>query len=232
VDRKFLADAFLKKTTRWDDGELIRPVDQVPDSPVRRKFSEDVVKRSVAAVRSYWQQVIFTGRGVPPPEVGGDDEVVRYVLKYSGAVGYVSEAQRRRGEGDSRSNRLSRMRLTFRAKLIAIVGATAFALLLFIVVGAVTAARVRGQLAAIQERYIPKVELAPQLEGQFDLLRRDLQDAVAARDGDALDATRDIKKGLVDRIVAARDLIAPPTPRRSAALSTTTTRPPSIFRGA
>jgi len=90
VDRKFLADAFLKKTTRWDDGELIRPVDQVPDSPVRRKFSEDVVKRSVAAVRSYWQQVIFTGRGVPPPEVGGDDEVVRYVLKYSGAVGYVS----------------------------------------------------------------------------------------------------------------------------------------------
>jgi len=67
VDRKFLADAFLKKTTRWDDGELIRPVDQLPDSPVRRKFSEDVVKRSVAAVRSYWQQVIFAGRDVPRP---------------------------------------------------------------------------------------------------------------------------------------------------------------------
>ena len=90
VDRKFVADAFLKKTSRWDDGDLIRPVDQTPDSPVRRRFSEEVVKRSVAAVRSYWQQVIFAGRDVPPPELGSDDDVVRYVLKYSGAIGYVS----------------------------------------------------------------------------------------------------------------------------------------------
>src|SRR6185436_4336956 len=59
VPRKFVADAFLKKTTRWDHGEIIRPVDQVADSPVRRKFSEEVLKRSVAAVRSYWQQLIF-----------------------------------------------------------------------------------------------------------------------------------------------------------------------------
>src|SRR5437870_3906017 len=62
VSRKFLADAFLKKTTRWDHGEVIRPVDLGPDSPVRRRFSEDVLKRSVAAVRNYWQQVIFAGR--------------------------------------------------------------------------------------------------------------------------------------------------------------------------
>ncbi|SRR5258706_12928574 len=90
VDRRFLADAFLKKTTRWDGGEVIRPVDQAPDSSARRRFSEEVVKRSVAAVRSYWQQIIFAGRDVPPPELGGDDDVVRYVLKYPGAVGYVS----------------------------------------------------------------------------------------------------------------------------------------------
>jgi ABC-type phosphate transport system substrate-binding protein len=90
ADRKFLADAFLKKTTRWDQGEVIRPVDQTTDSPVRRKFSEEVIKRSVAAVRSYWQQVIFSGRDVPPPELNSDEDVVKYVLKYSGAVGYVS----------------------------------------------------------------------------------------------------------------------------------------------
>jgi len=90
ADRKFLEDAFLKKTTRWDHGEVIRPVDQVPDSPVRRKFSEEVLRRSVAAVRSYWQQLIFSGRDVPPPELASDEDVVKYVLKYPGAVGYVS----------------------------------------------------------------------------------------------------------------------------------------------
>jgi ABC-type phosphate transport system substrate-binding protein len=90
LPRKFVAEAFLKKTTRWDHGEVIRPVDQVADSPARRKFSEDVLKRSVAAVRSYWQQLIFAGRDVPPPELRSDEEVVKFVLKYPGAVGYVS----------------------------------------------------------------------------------------------------------------------------------------------
>ena len=90
--RKFLADAFLKKTTRWPNGDLIRPVDLSADSPVREKFSQDILKRSVAAVKSYWQQVIFSGRGVPPPELANDDEVVKYVLANNGAVGYVSGA--------------------------------------------------------------------------------------------------------------------------------------------
>jgi ABC-type phosphate transport system substrate-binding protein len=90
VPRRFLADAFLKKTTRWDNGETIRPVDQPPDSSVRRRFSDEVLKRSVAAVRNYWQQIIFAGRGVPPPELDSDEEVVKYVTDHAGAVGYVS----------------------------------------------------------------------------------------------------------------------------------------------
>lgn len=49
-----------------------------------------MIKRSVEAVRSYWQQRIFSGRDVPPPELDTDEEVVRYVLKHDGAVGYVS----------------------------------------------------------------------------------------------------------------------------------------------
>jgi ABC-type phosphate transport system substrate-binding protein len=89
VDRKVLADAFLKKVSRWPDNELIRPVDRA-DSEVRDRFSLEVVGRSVAAVRSYWQQLIFSGRGVPPPELDGDEAVLKYVLKHRGAVGYVS----------------------------------------------------------------------------------------------------------------------------------------------
>jgi len=90
ASRDFLADAFLKRTTRWPDGEAISPVDLRADSPVRKAFSESVLKRSVAAVRSYWQQRIFSGRGVPPPELDGDEAVLRYVLSRPGAVGYVS----------------------------------------------------------------------------------------------------------------------------------------------
>ncbi|HEX2730556.1 MAG TPA: hypothetical protein VHM70_03090 [Polyangiaceae bacterium] len=91
VEREFLADAFLKKTTRWPDGEAIHPFDQRVDSLVRRAFSDSILHRSVAAVRNYWQQRIFSGRGVPPAELESDEAVVRRVQGDRFAVGYVSE---------------------------------------------------------------------------------------------------------------------------------------------
>jgi ABC-type phosphate transport system substrate-binding protein len=87
---EMLIDIFLKKRTEWADGETVRPVDLKAESGVRRAFSDSVLHRSVAAVKSYWQQVIFSGRGVPPPELESDDAVVDYVTKHRGAVGYVS----------------------------------------------------------------------------------------------------------------------------------------------
>jgi ABC-type phosphate transport system substrate-binding protein len=86
----FVANAFLRKTSRWPHGDVIRAVDQDNDSAARQKFSQTVLRRSVAAVRIYWQQLIFSGRGLPPPELDSDQEVVRYVARNAGAIGYVS----------------------------------------------------------------------------------------------------------------------------------------------
>jgi len=97
ADRGYLADAFLKKVSRWESGETIRAVDLRPDSPARRRFSESVLKRSVGAVRSYWQQRIFSGRDVPPPELESDESVLAFVAKFPGAVGYVSGAAKLSG---------------------------------------------------------------------------------------------------------------------------------------
>jgi ABC-type phosphate transport system substrate-binding protein len=89
ASRKFVGDAFLKKTTRWPNGDVIRPVDQAADSAVRRHFTEDVLKRSVAAVQSYWQQIVFSGRGLPPPDLASNEEVVKFVSSHAEAIGYV-----------------------------------------------------------------------------------------------------------------------------------------------
>ena len=97
VERALLADAFLKKITRWSNGETVRPVDLKPDAFARKRFTEVVLKRSVGAVRSYWQQRIFSGRDVPPQELDSDEAVVAFVAKYPGAVGYVSGAAKLSG---------------------------------------------------------------------------------------------------------------------------------------
>jgi CheY-like chemotaxis protein/signal transduction histidine kinase len=96
---------------------------------------------------------------------------------------------------------------TFRAKLIAIVGVAASAFLISIAFSSVISTRVADQLEAIQLRFVPKMELGPQLEGQFEQLRRGLQDAVGARDGDALEGTRELYAALQQRLAAARDVL-------------------------
>jgi hypothetical protein len=90
IDHQFLEDAFLKKVTRWPNDEVIRPAELVESAPARHRFSREVLERSVEAVKGYWQQRIFSGRDVPPPEFGTDQEVIDYVLKYEGAIGCVS----------------------------------------------------------------------------------------------------------------------------------------------
>lgn len=85
-----LARIFLKKTTTWADGKPALPVDLGPQSPVRRGFSQRVLQRDVAAAKTYWQQMIFSGRAVPPPEKPSEAEVLAFVRTNPGAVGYVS----------------------------------------------------------------------------------------------------------------------------------------------
>jgi ABC-type phosphate transport system substrate-binding protein len=87
---ELLTDLFLKRRVEWPDGTSARPVDLTADSETRKEFSKSVLRRSVAAVKSYWQQMIFAGRGVPPPELASDTEVVAYVARHRGGVGYVS----------------------------------------------------------------------------------------------------------------------------------------------
>ncbi len=86
----YVSELFLGKIRRWDHGGAVAPVDRSVRSSVRAGFSKSVHHKSVRAVQSYWQQRIFSGRGVPPPELHSDAEVVAYVQRNPGAIGYVS----------------------------------------------------------------------------------------------------------------------------------------------
>lgn len=89
VDREFLRNAFLKKATAWDHGEIIRPVDLSTKFAVRDQFTQEVIKKTSAQLRSYWNQRIFSGKGAPPLEVGATADLIAYVLANPGAVGYL-----------------------------------------------------------------------------------------------------------------------------------------------
>ncbi len=90
LSREDAARYFLKKQTVWAGGQAVMPVDQTEDSSARRAFSKAVLKKDVGAVKNYWQTLIFSGRGVPPPEKASDAAVLAFVEANAGAIGYVS----------------------------------------------------------------------------------------------------------------------------------------------
>ncbi len=97
VSRTFVRDAFLKRNADWPHGPPIRPVDLTPAAPARTTFTRDVLGRGVSEIKRYWQQQIFSGKNVPPPELPSEIEVIDYVLKHAGAIGYLptsADAQR------------------------------------------------------------------------------------------------------------------------------------------
>lgn len=90
LPRDFVAAAFLKKTTVWEDGSSLRPVDLRPEAAIRATFSQQILERPLEAVRIFWEQRIFSGRDIPPPELDTEQAVVQYVASHPGAIGYVS----------------------------------------------------------------------------------------------------------------------------------------------
>ncbi len=85
-----LSDIFLKKNKAWPSGTTIEPVDLSGESEVRDKFSKDVLGRTIANVKSFWNQEVFSGRNVPPLELASSAAVVEYVASHPAAIGYVS----------------------------------------------------------------------------------------------------------------------------------------------
>jgi len=89
MSREDVSRIFLKKTTKFSDGRSASPVDLPTGSPTRESFSKDVHGKSSSAVDAYWQQLIFSGRDIPPGQKS-ESGVLEFVRSNENAIGYVS----------------------------------------------------------------------------------------------------------------------------------------------
>ena len=87
-----LSAMFLKKIGTWKNGAKIIPITLKDDSPVTTDFIKRIHNRSKQELKAYWQQQIFSGRGLPPQSFEGDAAVLDYVRRHPGAIGYISRA--------------------------------------------------------------------------------------------------------------------------------------------
>lgn len=85
-----LGRVFQKQATRWANGLTTEPVDLAEGTVVRDRFSRFVFGRSTGQLKSWWQSRVFSGAAVPPAELASESEVVDFVQRNGGAIGYVS----------------------------------------------------------------------------------------------------------------------------------------------
>lgn len=89
MSREDVSRIFLKKTTKFSDGRGASPVDLQANSPTRESFSKDVHGKSASTVEAYWQQMIFSGRDIPPAQKS-ESGALEFVRSNGNAIGYVS----------------------------------------------------------------------------------------------------------------------------------------------
>ena len=80
---------YLLQTRKLKDGSVVEPVLQKRGS-VHDAFSRQFLDRDGEEIRTYYHGVVFTGKGSMPRELNSDEEMVSYVERTRGTIGYVS----------------------------------------------------------------------------------------------------------------------------------------------
>ena len=86
-----LKKVFLEEKTSLGDGKHVEPVLE-KDGPVHAAFLQEYLGISEDDLQTYYSTLVFTGKGFMPKVLGSDAEVVAYVARTRGAIGYVSDA--------------------------------------------------------------------------------------------------------------------------------------------
>jgi TonB family protein len=84
-----LKSVVLEQTSSFHDGVHVYPVLQ-KQGPVHEEFLKEYVGQSDDELRRYFRGLQFTGTGSIPKMLDSDEEVVQYVSKTKGTIGYVS----------------------------------------------------------------------------------------------------------------------------------------------
>ncbi|MCV2362130.1 phosphate ABC transporter substrate-binding protein [Paucibacter sp. DJ1R-11] len=88
LDDEQISKIFLGQTKTFSGGGEAVPVDQ-KEGATREDFGNKVLKKNPSQLKALWARQIFTGGAKPPREMGGDDEVLKFVASTPGAIGYV-----------------------------------------------------------------------------------------------------------------------------------------------
>lgn len=90
LSQQQIRNIFLGNTNAWDNGIFIQIADYSANSDLRNNFSSNFLNLSPRKVSMIWIKVTLSGKSIPPKIFDSESEVVKFVNKTKGAIGYIS----------------------------------------------------------------------------------------------------------------------------------------------
>jgi ABC-type phosphate transport system substrate-binding protein len=91
VSAEELKLVFLGTKTSLSDGSPVEPV-LAQSGAAHEAFLKTYVGKSEPALRNHFKSLVFTGKGSMPKSFASDAEIVAFVAKTKGAIGYLAAA--------------------------------------------------------------------------------------------------------------------------------------------
>jgi TonB family protein len=88
ISMQELRNIFLAESNTLRDGSHVEPVFE-REGVVHETFLKDFLKQTNASLQSHYGELVFTGKASMPKSFNSDAEVVAYVARTRGAIGYV-----------------------------------------------------------------------------------------------------------------------------------------------
>ncbi len=89
INKSIVKKIYSGYKTKWDNNDSI-DLTVMLKSELHEKFLKKYVKKTPSQFKMTWRQMMFTGKGSQPKNFKTIKEVVEYVSKNEGAIGYVS----------------------------------------------------------------------------------------------------------------------------------------------
>ena len=86
-----LKGVFLATKTSLLDGSHVEPV-LLKSGAAHETFLKQYLGKTDSALETYYRSLVFTGKGSMPKSLPSETDVVGFVAKTKGAIGYVSGA--------------------------------------------------------------------------------------------------------------------------------------------
>jgi hypothetical protein len=83
-----LRGVFLVTKTSLSDGSHVEPV-MLKEGAIQATFVKQFIGKTETALEIYYRSLVFTGKGLLPKTFASDAEMINYVAKTKGAIGYV-----------------------------------------------------------------------------------------------------------------------------------------------